>query len=257
MSDAAETRQRLVAILAADAAGYSRLMARDERATIASLDAARHIFRTSIGSHRGRVIDMAGDSVLAVFDTATSAVSAALEVQEALEASTAGVPADRRMRFRIGVHMGDITEKADGSVYGDGVNIAARLEGLALPGGITVSDAVWGSVRNRVAGTFEDLGEQQVKNIADPVRVFRVVPKEAGANDDASTPGQLLASARLLRRRWRWWWWGAPIGIVLIGAAAMLAASSHRSTTIAGPPLLSIAVLPFKPSDAAGSGARD
>ncbi|MEO8924096.1 MAG: adenylate/guanylate cyclase domain-containing protein, partial [Caldimonas sp.] len=256
MSDAAaESRQRLAAILAADAAGYSRLMARDESATIASLDAARHIFHTAIGSHRGRVIDMAGDSVLAVFDTAASAVSAALQVQEALEVSTARVPTDRRLRFRIGVHMGDITEKADGSVYGDGVNIAARLEGLALPGGITVSDAVYGSVRNRVAGSFEDLGEQQVKNIADPVRVFRVVPKVPGAADHASTPAQLLASASLLTRRWRWWWWGPPVGLVLIGAAAMLAASSHRSTSVAGPPLLSIAVLPFKPSDAAESVA--
>ena len=167
-------RQRLAAILAADAAGYSRLMAQDERATVAALDAARALFRTSIETHQGRVIDMAGDSVLAVFETAAGAVSAALEVQPALDALAAGVPADRRMRFRIGVHLGDVIEKADGSVYGDGVNIAARLEGLAVPGGITISDAVQGAVRNRIAASFEDLGEQQVKNIVDPVRAFRV-----------------------------------------------------------------------------------
>ena len=93
---------------------------------------------------------------------------------------TAGVPADRRMRFRIGVHMGDVFEKPDGTVYGDGVNIAARLEGLALPGGVTVSDAVQGAVRHRVAARFEDLGEQQVKNIADPVRAYRVLAATNG-----------------------------------------------------------------------------
>src|ERR1035441_1536130 len=168
MNETVATRQRLAAILAADAAGYSRLMSLDESATVVALDAARSAFRAGIESHHGRVIDMAGDSVLAVFETATGAVSAALAIQAQLEILVAGVPADRRMRFRIGVHLGDVTEKADGTVYGDGVNIAARLEGLALPGGITVSDAVQGAVRHRIAASFEDLGEQQVKNIVDP-----------------------------------------------------------------------------------------
>ena len=127
-------RKRLAAILAADAAGYSRLMAHDEQATVTALDAARGIFRAAIEAHDGRVIDTAGDSVLAVFETAAGAVTAAIVVQEELEAQVAGVPADRRMRFRIGVHMGDVIEKADGTVYGDGVNIAARLEGLVQPG---------------------------------------------------------------------------------------------------------------------------
>src|SRR5262245_34419776 len=112
-------------------------MAADERATVTALDAARALFRTQIESNRGRVIDMAGDSVLAVFETATGAVSAALAVQRQLASSSDAVPNDRRMRFRIGVHLGDVIEKADGTVYGDGVNIAARLEGLAAPGGIT------------------------------------------------------------------------------------------------------------------------
>jgi class 3 adenylate cyclase/pimeloyl-ACP methyl ester carboxylesterase len=169
-----QLKQRLAAILAADVAGYSRLMAADERATVAALDAARAVFRTQIESNQGRVIDMAGDSVLAVFETATGAVSAALSIQQELNASSAPVPEDRRMRFRIGVHMGDVIEKGDGTVYGDGVNIAARLEGLAEAGGITVSESIRTAVRGKVNAVFEDQGEQTVKNIAEPVRAFRV-----------------------------------------------------------------------------------
>jgi class 3 adenylate cyclase len=161
-----DLKQRLAAIFAADVEGYSRLMAADERSTVAALDAARAVFRSQIESHQGRVVDMAGDSVLAVFDSAAGAVTAALAVQKALQ--------DRQMRFRIGVHLGDVIEKPDGTIYGDGVNIAARLQALAAAGGITVSDAVRGSVRQRVPATFEDQGEQQVKNIADPIRTFRV-----------------------------------------------------------------------------------
>ena len=179
-----ELKQRLAAILAADVSGYSRLMAADERATVAALDAARAVFRTQIESKQGRVIDMAGDSVLAVFETATGAVSAALAVQQELRTLVADIAEDRRMRFRIGVHLGDVIEKADGTVYGDGVNIAARLEGLAEPGGITVSDSVRNAVKGKVAANFEDQGEQKVKNIAEPVRAYRV--KFGG--DSASRP---------------------------------------------------------------------
>ena len=135
-------------------AGYSRLMAGDERATVQSLDAARALFRKRIEANQGRVIDMAGDSVLAVFETAAGAVLAALDVQQEIESWLGNVAEDRRMRFRIGVHLGDVIEKGDGSIYGDGVNIAARLEGLALPGGITVSDAVECAVRNKVVRAF-------------------------------------------------------------------------------------------------------
>ena len=171
-----ELKQRLAAILAADVAGYSRLMAADERATVAALDAARAVFRTQIESNQGRVIDMAGDSVLAVFETAAGAVLAALAVQEALNIASSAVPEDRRMRFRIGIHLGDVIEKADGTVYGDGVNIAARLEGLAEPGGITISDSIRNAVKGKVNASFEDQGEQQVKNIPEPVRAYRVGP---------------------------------------------------------------------------------
>jgi len=162
--------QRLVANLAVDAAGYSRPMAVDASATVDALDAARQAFRSAIESHHGRVIDMAGDSVLAVFETAIGVVSAALEVQPQIEAAAATLPEERRMRFRIGVHLGDVIEKDDGSVYGDGVNIAVWLQALAEPGGITVSDAARGVVRNRLGVRFDETGDQQVKQWALPVR---------------------------------------------------------------------------------------
>ena len=165
-----------MAILAADAAGYSRLMAADESMTVAALDAARAVFRTQIEANQGRVIDMAGDSVLAVFETAAGATLAALKIQRQLEAACGSVAEQYRMRFRIGVHLGDVIEKADGSVYGDGVNIAARLQGLATPGGITISDVVRGAVRGKVRADFQDQGERAVKNIDGPVRAFRVMP---------------------------------------------------------------------------------
>jgi adenylate cyclase len=171
-----EQRTRLVAILAADAAGYSRLMSDDEAATVAALDAARAAFRKWIESNQGRVVDTAGDSVLAVFELATGAVSSALTIQQELDAASDAVPEGRRMRFRIGVHLGEIIEKADGTVYGEGVNIAARLQALAEPGGIAVSDSVRNAVRAKLGASFADLGEQTVKNIAEPVRAFRVTP---------------------------------------------------------------------------------
>lgn len=184
-------RQRLAAILAADAVGYSRLMAADERATVTSLDAARAVFRVQIESNQGRVIDMAGDSVLAVFDTATGAVMAALSIQENLSSISSSTSEERRMRFRIGVHLGDVIEKPDGTVYGDGVNIAARLQALAEPHGIMISDAVQGAVRGRVAASFIDQGEQTVKNIPQAVRAFRVKPASYLPPALTSTVGEI------------------------------------------------------------------
>jgi adenylate cyclase len=138
-------RQRLAAILAADAAGYSRLMAADARTTVEALDAARAVFRKQIEAHQGRVIEMAGDSVLAVFDLASGAAAAALAIQQDLDVASGAVTSDRRMRFRIGVHLGEIIEKVDGTVYGDGVNVAARIQGLAEPGGVPVASAPEGA----------------------------------------------------------------------------------------------------------------
>ena len=186
-----DLKQRLAAILAADVAGYSRLMAADERATVAALDAARKVFRSHIESNQGRVIDMAGDSVLAVFETAVGAVTSALAVQQELNASSSVVPEDRRMRFRIGVHLGDVMEKDDGTVYGDGVNIAARLQALSEPGGITVSESIRSAVKGKVSATFEDQGEQTVKNIAEPLRAYRVTPEGSTAAKPSPATGEI------------------------------------------------------------------
>ena len=192
------SRQRLAAILAADAAGYSRLMAADEAGTLAALDAARAVFRHRIETHQGRVVDMAGDSVLAVFGTAIGAMSAALAVQHDLDDARGAVPEDRQMRFRIGVHLGDVTERDDGTVYGDGVNIAARLQALAAAGGITVSDAVQGAVRGRLAASFADQGEQLVKNMPHRVRVFAVSTNgDAAGAAGATTSVDLAVPTRM------------------------------------------------------------
>ena len=170
-----ELRQRLAAILVADVAGYTRLMAADEHATVASLDKGRAIIRAQCEANYGRVIDMAGDSALAIFETATGAVEAALAIQKQTREAVASLPEARRMRFRIGVHLGDVIVKNDGTIYGDGVNIAARLEALAEPGGITISDGVRGAVRGKIAASFVDQGEQQIKNIEHTVRAYALV----------------------------------------------------------------------------------
>ena len=165
-------RQQLAAILSADVAGYSRLMGADERATVAALDGARSVLRTAIETRGGRVVDMAGDSVLAVFDTATGAIDAAVDSQLTLRSRASSVTEDRQMLFRVGVHLGDIIAKADGTVYGDGVNIAARLQAIAPPGGVAVSQTVQATIGARSALRLLDRGEHRVKNVSRPVRVF-------------------------------------------------------------------------------------
>ena len=176
-----QAKRRLAAILVADVAGYSRLMADDEQATVAALDAARAVFRARIETNQGRVIDMAGDSVLAAFETATGAVEAAVGVQKALGEHPDNAADNRMMRFRIGLHLGEIIEKADGTIYGDGVNIAARIQSIAEPGGVSVSDALRGAVRGKVSAAFDEGGEHRLKNIAEPVRVFRIATSGAMA----------------------------------------------------------------------------
>ena len=132
----AETKRTLAAILAADVAGYSRLMGADEEGTVAALDACRAIFKQIIENHDGVVVDTAGDSVLATFDSVVEAVRSSVEIQKALASRDAHVDEDQRMRFRIGINLGDVITKSDGTIYGDGVNIAARLESLAAAGGL-------------------------------------------------------------------------------------------------------------------------
>jgi DNA-binding NtrC family response regulator len=169
-----QVTQRLAAILAADVYGYSRLMQDDAQATVATLDAARQVFREQIVAHQGRVVDMAGDSVLAVFETAIGAAEAAMRIQAALTDRNTQLLEHRKMLFRLGVHLGDVIEKPDGTVYGDGVNIAARLESLADPGGVAVSGIVHDVVVRRLHADFESLGEHIVKNITEPVRAYRI-----------------------------------------------------------------------------------
>jgi adenylate cyclase len=182
MTDSKGPKERLAAILVADVAGYSRLMRGDERATVATLDEFRGVFRHSIEAHGGRIVDMAGDSVFAVFESATGAVKAATEAQAELAKRNEALPEDRKMVFRVGVNLGDILEKEDGSVYGDGVNVAARLEAMASPGGINVSGSVFDSVRAKIGGPFAFGGEHELKNIADPVAVYHL---GVGGNDVA------------------------------------------------------------------------
>jgi len=165
--------RKLAAIFAADIAGYSRLMARDEVTTLTRLKACRVIVDGLIASHRGRIFNTAGDSVVADFASAVDAVQCAVAVQEAIAIENAGSVAAEPMQFRIGVHVGDVLVDGE-NLLGDGVNVAARLETLAEPGGICVSRVVRDQVRDKLDFAFEDRGEQQVKNIARPVRVFNV-----------------------------------------------------------------------------------
>jgi TolB-like protein/class 3 adenylate cyclase len=166
--------RRLAAILAADVAGYSRLMGADEEGTHARLRAhLRELVDPKIKEHRGRIVKNTGDGFLAEFPSVVDAVRCAVEVQRAMGDRNAETPEDKRITFRVGVNLGDvIAEEHD--IFGDGVNVAARLEGLAEPGGICVSRVVRDQVRDRLDFSFEDLGEQSVKNIARPVRVYRV-----------------------------------------------------------------------------------
>ncbi|MDP6954050.1 MAG: adenylate/guanylate cyclase domain-containing protein, partial [Alphaproteobacteria bacterium] len=188
-------RRRMAAVLAADVAGYSRLMGDDEEATIAALGRARAVFREHVDAHHGRVVDTAGDSVLSVFESVIEAVRATLAVQETLAARNADVPEDRRMQFRIGVHFGDIVEQEDGTIYGDGVNIAARLESLAEPGGLTVSGTVHEHIDGKLGVSLADLGEHEVKNIARPVRAWRVAAGGEAVGRDASRPKSMWFAA--------------------------------------------------------------
>ena len=165
--------RKLTAILCADVYGYSRLMGEDEEATLRTLSAYRKIIDSLIENHRGRFVNSAGDSVLAEFTSVVEAVNCAVEIQNALKTENAGAPSERRMEFRIGVNSGDVMVEGE-QIYGDGVNVAARLESLAEPGGICISGTVHEQVRYKLALTYEDIGEQTVKNIAHPVQVWRV-----------------------------------------------------------------------------------
>jgi adenylate cyclase len=192
---AERAERRLTTILAADIAEYSRLMRADEDATMRALGACRAVIDGLVAEHRGRIANTAGDAVLAEFPSVADGLACALAIQEALPTENAEAPPDRRMQFRIGLHLGDVMTR-DGDLFGDAVNIAARLEALAEPGGICVSAAVREHIGTRIAAVFTDIGAQQVKNIADPVHVFRVGPlasRPHAAETEAVTPAGPLA----------------------------------------------------------------
>src|SRR5215467_14669198 len=168
-------QRKLVAILAADVAGFSRLTAADEDRTLARLRALRSdLIDPAISVHHGRVVKRTGDGALVEFLSVVDAVRCALEVQNGMVERNAGLPPDRRIDFRIGIHLGDIVEESDGDLMGDGVNIAARLEGLAKPGAICLSEDAYRQVKSRLDLAVSDLGATQLKNIAEPVRVYSV-----------------------------------------------------------------------------------
>src|SRR5262245_56001653 len=166
--------RKLAAIFSTDVAGYSRLMGEDEEATIRTLTAYRDVISSLIHYHRGRVVDSPGDNLLAEFASVVDAVRCAVEIQYALKVKNEELPEHRQMRFRIGLNLGDVIVEGE-HLDGDGVNIAARMESLAVPGGICISGKVFEEVKSKLALGYEDLGPQQVKNIAEPVRVYRIV----------------------------------------------------------------------------------
>ncbi len=199
-----EFERKLTAIMSADAVGYSRLMRDDESATVRTITAYMDVMTGLVEHHRGRVVDTPGDNILADFASVVDAVQCALEIQTVLGDRNAALPEHRRMPFRIGINLGDVIVEGD-RLYGDGVNIAARLEGLAEPGGICISGTVYEHVRNKLTLWDEYLGEHSVKNIAEAVKVYRLLlkPRSDGVADGTSTAGPRALAAPPAYRRWR------------------------------------------------------
>jgi adenylate cyclase len=240
--------RKLAAILCADVFGYSRLMGEDEEATLRTLTSHRKLIDSAIDQYHGRFVNSAGDSVLAEFASVVEAVNCAVDIQSGIKAENASIPPERRMEFRIGVNLGDVMVEG-AQIYGDGVNVAARLESLAEPGGICISDTVHAQVRDKLALAYEDAGEQRVKNIARPVHVWRVLLK-------GTTPPR-----REMRRVPRKYWRRGVLsltGLAIVIAAIILVqhvSLKSQPTSASIPPqerpalpipnIPSIAVLPF------------
>src|SRR5713101_8283615 len=242
--------RKLAAILSTDVQGYSRLMGEDEVATIRTLTAYRELMTSLIQQYRGRVVDSPGDNLLAEFISVVEAVQCAVAIQRELKARNAQLPPHRRMEFRIGINLGDVIVEGE-RIYGDGVNIAARLEGLAEAGGLCISGTVYDQVKTKLSLDYEELGAQAVKNIAEPVRVYRVHLEPRTAAPAVRQPRRLMA------RYWRKVALAA-LGLVLIlGGGVTVWQLSFRPPSPAGvlpseraaalplPEKPSIAVLPF------------
>ena len=244
-----EVKRKLVAILSADVKGYSRLMGEDEEATVRTLNAYKEVMGNLIQQHHGRVVDAPGDNVLAEFASVVDAVRSAVEIQKELKSRNADLPENRRMEFRIGVNLGDVIEDGE-QILGDGVNIAARLESLADAGGICISRTAYDHVENKLSLGYQYLGEQTVKNITKPVRVYRVLmePEEAG---------KVLGEKKTKPRQWQKTTLMVLAILIVVAAAFAIWRLYYRPTTspleVASkdkmafplPDKPSIAVLPF------------
>jgi adenylate cyclase len=198
-----ETR-KLAAILVGDIVGYSKLAGADEERTLARLRGLRSdLIDPTISVHRGRIVKRTGDGSMVEFRSVVDAVRCAVEIQNGLMERNSGLPPEKRIEFRVGIHVGDVVEESDGDLMGDGVNIAARLEGVAAPGGICLSEDAWRHVQGKVEARFIDAGEQRLKNIASPVRAFlwapdqNITPRPAAA----SLARRLNAALGIGRRR--------------------------------------------------------
>ncbi|MEE9255705.1 MAG: adenylate/guanylate cyclase domain-containing protein, partial [bacterium] len=252
-----EVKRKLTTIFSTDVQGYSRLMGEDEVATIRTLTAYREVISSQIEKHGGRVIDSPGDNLLAEFGSVVHAVQSAVDIQEELKEKNAALPESRRMEFRIGINVGDVVVEGE-RLYGDGVNIAARLEGLADGGGICISGGVYDQVHNKLSLGFDDMGEKEVKNIERPVRAYRLLTEaEAGS---AATP---VKAAGQNRRRWTAAAALAVLVLVLGGAAVWnfylrpppIEPASVKRMAFPLPEKPSIAVLPF--SNLSGDPKQD
>jgi TolB-like protein/class 3 adenylate cyclase/Flp pilus assembly protein TadD len=207
---AQEVKRKLAAILSADVKGYSRLIREDELGTIRILNAYKEIMTNLIQEHHGRVVDAPGDNVLAEFGSVVDAVECAVEIQKELKTRNAELPENRRMDFRIGINLGDVVEEED-KIFGDGVNIAARMEGLAESGGICISGTAFDQVKNKLALGYQYLGEQTVKNMSEPVRVYRVLMEPEAA-------GKVIGEKRAKQRQWQM----AAVGLVIVVVAVIM-----------------------------------
>ena len=238
--------RKLAAILAADIAGYSALMGAHEEATVRDLKAHQSVVLPLISEHGGRVIDTAGDGILAEFASVINAVDCAVAIQKAMVERNVGVEEQRRMQYRIGINLGDVIHD-DVRVYGDGINIAARLESIAEPGGITISGKVYEEVVGKLLVDFEDAGERSLKNIARPVRVYRVrwVGGPPPTAIRKASVARSLVPQRLL----------GLLGIGEKGSPTRIVSSANGGTTGRPASRLSIMVFPFR--NLSGNPAED
>ena len=245
-----DVQRKLIAVFVTDVAGYSRLMGDDPDATVRTLTAYRAVFASHIERFQGRLVNAPGDSILAEFSSVVDAVSCAVDIQQELAERNAGLPEHRRMHFRIGVNLGDVLVKA-GELFGDGVNIAARLEALADPGGVCISRTVFDQVDSRLSLAYEYLGEHRVKNIAKPVRAYRILSKPTATAHIAVGANEAMA---INRRKIAL----AVAVVFLVATGGYLAWNGYKNSVLApvepassegaGLPLParpSIAVLPF------------